>query len=177
MPFLNMPFFWFRVLGMYLPTFLLGGPSFREQSLALDGMTGEALVKHHLLVYRRSALFLVLFAVLSSVMAWDWIMSIDVHWFSTLFGWYVFRRHVGGFHDLRRGAGDVPEEQSFTCPGEQQPHPRHGQMGVHRGLFLWTYLYFSQFMLYWYSDIPEEVSYSSRTASTTTPGSCGACSS
>ena len=32
------------------------------------------------------ALFLVFFAVFSSTMAWDFIMSIDTHWFSTLFG-------------------------------------------------------------------------------------------
>ena len=41
-------------------------------------------------MYRRGALFLVFFAVFSSTMAWDFIMSIDTHWFSTLFGWYVF---------------------------------------------------------------------------------------
>ena len=37
-----------------------------------------------------SAIFLVFFAVSSSMAAWDWIMSIDPHWFSTMFGWYVF---------------------------------------------------------------------------------------
>jgi hypothetical protein len=34
--------------------------------------------------------FLVFFIVSESIMSWDWIMSIDPHWFSTLFGWYVF---------------------------------------------------------------------------------------
>jgi len=37
-----------------------------------------------------SAIFLVIFAVSSSIASWDWIMSIDTHWFSTMFGWYVF---------------------------------------------------------------------------------------
>jgi hypothetical protein len=36
-----------------------------------------------------SAGFLVFFIVTESIMSWDWIMSIDPHWFSTLFGWYV----------------------------------------------------------------------------------------
>ncbi|MEJ7663369.1 MAG: hypothetical protein WKG07_29415 [Hymenobacter sp.] len=31
-----------------------------------------------------------LFAVTSSMAAWDWVMSVDTHWFSTMFGWYVF---------------------------------------------------------------------------------------
>jgi hypothetical protein len=38
-----------------------------------------------------SAGFLVFFIVTESIMSWDWIMSIDPHWFSTLFGWYVFQ--------------------------------------------------------------------------------------
>ena len=37
-----------------------------------------------------SAVFLIIFAVTSSIAAWDWVMSIDTHWFSTMFGWYVF---------------------------------------------------------------------------------------
>ena len=40
--------------------------------------------------FRISAGFLVFYIVTESIMAWDWIMSIDPHWFSTLFGWYVF---------------------------------------------------------------------------------------
>ncbi len=158
MPFLNMPFFWFRVLGMYLPTFLFGAYWFRKQSLALDGMTGEALVKHHLLVYRRSALFLVLFAVLSSVMAWDWIMSIDVHWFSTLFGWYVFAGMWVGSMICAVVLVMYLKSKGYL-PQVNNSHIHDMGKWVFAVSFLWTYLYFSQFMLYWYSNIPEEVIY------------------
>jgi hypothetical protein len=37
-----------------------------------------------------SAWFIVFFAVTSSVASWDWIMSIDTHWFSTIYGCYIF---------------------------------------------------------------------------------------
>ena len=37
-----------------------------------------------------AAWFLIFFGVSSSMSAWDWVMSIDPHWFSTMFGWYVF---------------------------------------------------------------------------------------
>jgi hypothetical protein len=70
--------------------FLFFARYFRNQSLQMDKETGDSLVKRTLLNYRRSALFLVFFAVFSSTLAWDWIMSIDGHWFSTLFGWYAF---------------------------------------------------------------------------------------
>jgi len=47
--------------------------------------------KEHWYTARKlSAIFLVIFAVSSSVSAWDWVMSIDTHWFSTMFGWYIF---------------------------------------------------------------------------------------
>ena len=40
--------------------------------------------------FQISAGFLVFFIYTESMMSWDWIMSVDPHWFSTLFGWYVF---------------------------------------------------------------------------------------
>ena len=39
---------------------------------------------------KTSAWFMVFFAVTSATASWDWIMSIDTHWFSTIFGWYIF---------------------------------------------------------------------------------------
>ncbi len=157
MPFLNKGFYWLRTAA-YLATFLFGAMWFRKQSLALDNETGETLVKHHLLVYRRSALFLVFFAVFSSTLSWDWIMSIDVHWFSTLFGWYVF---AGMWVSAMitavvlvlylKGKGYLPQVNNS--------HIHDMGKWVFAVSFLWTYLYFSQFMLYWYSDIPEEVIY------------------
>lgn len=157
MPFLNKGFYWIRTAA-YLATFLFAAMWFRKQSLALDNETGETLVKHHLLVYRRSALFLVLFAVFSSTLAWDWIMSIDVHWFSTLFGWYVFAgmwvsAMITGVVLViyLKGKGYLPQVNNS--------HIHDMGKWVFAISFLWTYLYFSQFMLYWYSNIPEEVIY------------------
>ena len=37
-----------------------------------------------------STAFVVFYAFSQSVAAWDWVLSIDTHWFSTMFGWYVF---------------------------------------------------------------------------------------
>lgn len=87
--FLNLPFYHPRD-STNLAVFILFARWFRKKSLEMDGLTGDSLLKTHLLTYRRGALFLVFFAVFSSTLAWDWLMSIDAHWFSTLFGWYVF---------------------------------------------------------------------------------------
>lgn len=105
-----------------------------------------------------AAWFLVFFAVTSSTSAWDWIMSIDTHWFSTLFGWYTF---AGFFVSALtvitlvvlhlKGRGLLPEVN------ENHIHDL-GKFMFAFSVF-WTYLWFSQFMLIWYSNIPEEVTY------------------
>lgn len=155
--FLNQPFFWVRSL-LYLSVFFLFGRWFRQQSLQMDKETGDTLVKRHLLNYRRSALFLVFFAVFSSTLAWDWLMSIDTHWFSTLYGWYAFSGMwvsamvtavVIALYLKRKG----------LLPQVNNSHIHDMGKWVFAISFLWSYLYFSQFMLIWYSNIPEEVTY------------------
>ena len=156
-PYLNMPFFWIRALA-FVGIFGFAANWFRKQSLKMDGETGEALVRSHLLTYRRAALFLVFFAVLSSVMAWDWIMSIDAHWFSTLFGWYTFAgMWVGSM--ITAVVLVLYLKSKGYLPQVNNSHIHDMGKWVFAISFLWTYLYFSQFMLYWYANIPEEVSY------------------
>jgi len=105
-----------------------------------------------------AAYFLAFFAVTSSTSAWDWIMSIDTHWFSTLFGWYVFAGFfVSSLIMLTllvlhmKGRGLLPEVN------ENHIHDL-GKFMFAFSIF-WTYLWFAQFMLIWYSNIPEEVTY------------------
>jgi hypothetical protein len=84
--YLNVPFFLVRAV-----LFLLGWTTYRyfsrKFSLAQDQSDN---ISNHKKNFRISAAFLVFFIYSESVMSWDWIMSIDPHWFSTLFGWYVF---------------------------------------------------------------------------------------
>ncbi|MCB0768210.1 MAG: hypothetical protein KDB95_13455, partial [Flavobacteriales bacterium] len=60
--FLNIPFFWIRTIA-YIGIFVFFAGWFRKQSLQMDKESGESLVKRMLLNYKRSALFLVFFAV------------------------------------------------------------------------------------------------------------------
>ncbi len=155
--FLNQPFFWLRTIA-YLGVFLYFARWFRRQSLDMDNLSGETLLRQHLLKYRRSALFLVFFAVFSSLLAWDWIMSIDVHWFSTLFGWYVF----SGMWVSAMVVGVVLVlylKRKGYLPQVNNSHVHDMGKWVFAVSFLWSYLFFSQFMLIWYSNIPEEVTY------------------
>jgi hypothetical protein len=84
--FLNQPFYLVRMV-VYLGIWWFFSERLRKLSLEEDLNGGTAYFHKSINV---AALFLVLFAVTSSMSAWDWVMSIDTHWYSTMFGWYVF---------------------------------------------------------------------------------------
>ncbi len=152
--YLNQPFFWIRTI-VYFATFLLFMRGFRKRSLLEDEVGGTEI---HFKNFKRSALFLVFFAYFSSTMSWDWIMSIDTHWFSTLFGWYVFSgMWVSGMVFLILLAVWLKSKGYLENVNESHIH----DVGkwIFALSFLWSYLWFSQFMLIWYSNIPEEVTY------------------
>ena len=105
-----------------------------------------------------SAIFLVFFAISSSMLAWDWIMSIDTHWFSTLFGWYVFSSmFVTALVVIFMLVVHLRNQGQLQLVNDSHIHDL-GKFIFAFSIF-WTYLWFSQFMLIWYANIPEEVTY------------------
>ena len=105
-----------------------------------------------------SAIFLVIFAVTSSVSAWDWIMSIDTHWFSTMFGWYVFASwFVSGLAFITLVT--VFLKEAGYLPQVNANHLHDLGKFVFAFSIFWTYIWFSQFLLIYYANIPEESVY------------------
>lgn len=105
-----------------------------------------------------SAIFLVFFAVSSSVSAWDWVMSIDTHWFSTLFGWYVFASwFVAGLSAITLVTIFLKDQGYLEMINQNHIHDL-GKFVFAFSIF-WTYIWFSQFLLIYYANIPEESVY------------------
>jgi hypothetical protein len=105
-----------------------------------------------------SAFFLIFFAVSSSMSAWDWVMSIDTHWFSTLFGWYVFASwFVSGLSAITLIVLFLKGKGYLEMVNENHVHDL-GKFVFGFSIF-WTYLWFSQFLLIYYANIPEETVY------------------
>ncbi|MFL3660313.1 MAG: quinol:cytochrome C oxidoreductase [Polaribacter sp.] len=105
-----------------------------------------------------SVIFLFIFMITESMMSWDWIMGLDPHWFSTLFGWYVLATLlvsaltvIAFFTIYLRSQGAIP--------GINDSHIHDLAKFMFGFSVFWTYLWFSQFMLIWYADIPEETTY------------------
>jgi hypothetical protein len=112
----------------------------------------------HFKNYRQGATFLVFFAVFSSTSAWDWLMSIDVHWFSTLFGWYTFAgMWVSALVVIVLTV--IYLKKLGYLPQVNESHIHDIGKWVFAISFLWSYLWFSQYMLIWYANIGEEVTY------------------
>jgi hypothetical protein len=112
----------------------------------------------HFTNYKKAALFLVFFAVFSSTSSWDWIMSIDVHWFSTLFGWYVFAGTWCTTMIVLVTLTIYLKSKGYL-PNVNESHIHDLGKWTFATSFLWSYLWFSQFMLIWYANIPEETTY------------------
>ncbi|MGB6268623.1 MAG: quinol:cytochrome C oxidoreductase [Olleya sp.] len=108
--------------------------------------------------FRIAAAFLVFFIYTESMMSWDWIMSVDPHWFSTLFGWYVFASmFVSGITVI--ALMTIYLKSKGLLPSVNDSHIHDLAKFMFGVSIFWTYLWFSQFMLIWYSNIPEEVTY------------------
>ena len=108
--------------------------------------------------FRISAAFLVFYIYTESMMSWDWIMSVDPHWFSTLFGWYVFASmFVSGITVIALITIYLKSKGLMEFVNDSHMHDLAKFMFAIS--IFWTYLWFSQFMLIWYADIPEEVTY------------------
>ena len=108
--------------------------------------------------FQISAAFLVFYIYTESMMSWDWIMSVDPHWFSTLFGWYVFASmFVSGITVIALITIYLKAKGLMDFVNDSHLHDLAKFMfGIS---VFWTYLWFSQFMLIWYANIPEEVTY------------------
>ena len=108
--------------------------------------------------FKASAIFLVFFIYTESIMSWDWIMSLDPHWFSTLFGWYVFAgMMVCATTTIALVTIYLKSKGLLSAVNDSHIHDLAKFMFAFS--IFWTYLWFSQFMLIWYSNIPEEVTY------------------
>ncbi len=152
--YLNKLFFWIRTLA-YFVVYFLYWRGFKNRSLEEDRVGGTEI---HFLNYRKSAVFLVFFAVFSSSSAWDWLMSIDVHWFSTLYGWYCFAGMWCSAMTVLVMLTIYLKKLGYL-PNVNDSHIHDLGKWTFATSFLWSYLWFSQFMLIWYANLGEEVVY------------------
>ncbi len=152
--YLNIGFFWIRTIA-YLCVWLFFVRLFRKRSL-LEDREGGTKIHFKNIVY--SAMFLLFFAFTSTTSAWDWLMSIDAHWFSSLYGWYVFSgMWISAMITIVLLTIYLKSKGYLEVVNKS--HLQDISKWMFAVSFLWSYLWFAQFLLIWYSNIPEEVTY------------------
>ncbi len=147
-------FFWARAL-IYVGIWVMFQRGFLKRSLEQDLHGGTAL---HFKQMGKAAFFMVFFAVTSSTAAWDWMMSLDIHWFSTMYGWYAFAgMWISALTTIILFVLFLKRKGYLQHVNDSHIH----DLGkwVFAISFLWSYLWFCQFMLIWYTNIPEEIVY------------------
>lgn len=153
--YLNIPFFVIRNVIIFLVWtlfyFLITRKS-RKQDETGDQMLTVTNIK-------LSTGFIFVFAITITMTGVDWMMSLEPHWYSTIFGVYYFSGTVWCAFALLTLAVVLLREKGYLVPGLKNDH--YYSLGTMMFAFtaFWGYIAFSQYMLIWYADLPEETSW------------------
>ncbi len=152
--YLNVPFFLIRL------AVFLGSYSFFA---FLFAKYAEREAEHGGLVFydksiKWSAVFLIIFGFTTPIWAFDTIMSLEAHWFSTMFGWYNFAAMwVSGLCVITLIVILLKKGGYLSWVNENHLHDL-GKFIFAFSIF-WTYVWFAQFLLIYYANMPEETVY------------------
>lgn len=151
-PYLNLGFFITRIAAYFV---IWSGLAwyFRNRSLRQDADGNKWLTRR---MWQLSAPAMLLFALTVTLFAVDIIMSLDAHWFSTMFGVYFFAGTMTGFFAVLTLAAVLLQRAGQLRGAVTAEHYHDLGKLLFTFLFFWGYIAFSQYMLYWYGNIPEE---------------------
>ena len=153
-PYLNLPF-WILRMVIYLGLWILMFVIIRRLSLKEDSMGGLEIFRK---LEHRSKVFIFIVLITFSFAMIDWIMSIDAHWYSTVF---ALKDFVAAFHHAAIVITFIVllMNQRGHFPFLNKSHLGDFSRYIFMLCIIWGYFWFSEFMLIWYANIPEETVY------------------
>jgi len=152
--FLNIPFFLGRLV-VFLGVYSLFGYLLVKYSKNEDEVGG---MSNYNSSFKMACIFLVIFGFTTPIFAFDTIMSLEARWFSTMFGWYNFAAMwVSGLAAITLTIILLRQKGYFSWITEDHLH-NFGQLIFGFSVF-WTYVWFAQFLLIYYANLPEEAVY------------------
>ncbi len=152
-PYLNETFFLVRTLAYFVIWTVLALRLGRMSRLQDE--TGDHDLTRRM--RRLSAPGLILFALSITFFAFDWVMSLDPHWYSTIFGVYFFAGSVMAFFAFMTLVALGQRDLLARVMNTEHLHDIAKLLFAF--LVFWAYMAFSQFMLIWYANLPEETGF------------------
>ncbi len=152
--FLNIPFYVFRNI-LYVVGASFFAWKLRAQSKKVDVTKSP---REYQYLYRWSIGYIAFFSLASASWAWDWLMSIDSHWYSTMYIWYSMVSCLASAIAVIIILSVYLKKNGFL-PQFNDNHLHDLAKYLFASSMLWTYTWFAQFMLYWYANVPEEANY------------------
>lgn len=157
MAYLNLPFFIFRMvfcLGIWSAISCFFIKKYREQ----EANPERAVAIQEKLV-GQSAVSMILFALTFCMASFDWIMSLEPHWFSTIFGIFTFSGLVVSGLAFTILVLIFLQAHGYLKKEVNENHYHDlGKLLFGFSTF-WAYIWFCQYLLIWYANIPEEAEY------------------
>lgn len=156
-PFLNIPFFFLRMI-ICFALWILFTRLLRKNSLQEDVTEPDNIMVLFSKSELYSKIFIFIFAITFSFSAFDWIMSIDTHWYSTIFALKnLVAAFLHGVSILALIIFILYNRGYF--PFLNKYHLHDFSRYIFMLSIVWGYFWFAQFMIIWYGNIPEETVY------------------
>lgn len=151
-PYLNINFFIIRVVA-FMAIWMFFQFIITRNSLKQDESKNQNLTTKNI---KLSAIFIPFFALTISFTGIDWLMSLEPHWFSTIFGIYYFSGTMLASLAAITVCVVYLNENGYLVKGLNEDH--YYSLGALMFAFtnFWAYIAFSQFLLIWYANLPEE---------------------
>jgi hypothetical protein len=154
-PYLNLPFFVVRTV-LYLAVWSGMAIWFGRLS-RLQDRTGDHEITRRL--RRASAPALIVFALTVTFASFDWLMSLDPHWYSTIFGVYFFSGSAVAIYAFLSLVTIAQRRSGLLVDVVTTDHLHDLGKLLFAFVSFWGYIGFSQFFLIWYGNLPEETSF------------------
>ena len=153
--YLNTQFFVIRAV-FYLLVWTVIGTWFHRKSVAQD-KSGDPLVTKSM--RKASTIAVILFGITISFAGFDWVMSLDPTWPSTMFGVYMFAGSMISALSVIGLAAHLLQRSGYL-KGVITVENYHDLGKLMFGFIVfWAYIAYSQYMLIWYANIPEETAW------------------
>ncbi len=151
-PYLNVPFFTIRAV-IYFAIWIGVARFFINSSRRQDESGDPSLTVE---MRKKAAPGIILFALSLTFAAFDWLMSLVPHWFSTIFGVYYFAGTMISLFAAMSLILMLLQERGRLQGIVTTQHYHDLGKYLFAFTFFWGYIAFSQYMLIWYADMPEE---------------------